>query len=207
MGAIRTSSRLNSPDLSRRQRTLVLIFGPPAVGKMAVGRELSRLTGIPLFHNHQSIEAVLPVFEFGSPPFNRLVGGFRDAVFTEVATSDLPGLIFTYVWTFGETGDLDFVRKVSGIFEAEGARTVFVELWAPTEIRLKRNRTEERLLAKPSKRDVDASNARLLAADERYRFTSDGNFPFPNHLRIDNSDVSARDAAQQIVDFFKIDTI
>jgi hypothetical protein len=30
--------------------TLVIIFGPPAVGKMAVGMELEHLTGFRLFH-------------------------------------------------------------------------------------------------------------------------------------------------------------
>jgi hypothetical protein len=33
------------------ERTLVFIVGPPAVGKMTVGMEVSALTGIPLFHN------------------------------------------------------------------------------------------------------------------------------------------------------------
>jgi shikimate kinase len=30
----------------------IVIFGPPAVGKMTVGQELARLTGYKLFHNH-----------------------------------------------------------------------------------------------------------------------------------------------------------
>jgi adenylate kinase family enzyme len=30
---------------------LVVIFGPPAVGKMTVGHELTKLTGYKLFHN------------------------------------------------------------------------------------------------------------------------------------------------------------
>ena len=38
---------------------LVCIFGPPAVGKMTVGRELSRQTGSKLLHNHMTIEPVL----------------------------------------------------------------------------------------------------------------------------------------------------
>ena len=54
-------------------KTLVFLLGPPAVGKMTVGQELSRLTGLALYHNHLSIESVLPVFDFGSPAFNRLV--------------------------------------------------------------------------------------------------------------------------------------
>ncbi|MBC8077907.1 MAG: hypothetical protein H7Y32_17655, partial [Chloroflexales bacterium] len=47
----------------------VLIFGPPAVGKMTVGHELARPTGLKLFHNHMTIDLVLPFFPFGTPPF------------------------------------------------------------------------------------------------------------------------------------------
>ncbi len=59
------------------RKTLVFLFGPPAVGKMTVGGALSRLTGLPLAHNHLSIEAVLPVFGYGEPAFNRLVTTIR----------------------------------------------------------------------------------------------------------------------------------
>jgi len=31
---------------------LVVVFGPPAVGKMTVGREICLLTGFKFFHNH-----------------------------------------------------------------------------------------------------------------------------------------------------------
>ena len=58
---------MNTTDSSP---TLVIICGPPAVGKMTVGLELSALTGIPLFHNHMSIETVLDCFKhlFMLPP-------------------------------------------------------------------------------------------------------------------------------------------
>ena len=172
-------------------RSLVIILGPPAVGKMSVGRQLARLTGFPLFHNHLSIEAVLPVFPFGSHPFKRLVSRFRNHMFEEVAASDLPGLIFTFVWSFDEPGSRDFVERLGSTFEAQHFRTLFVELWAPLEIRLQRNRTEERLMAKPSKRDLEASEARVRAAERLHRLTSDGDFPFPeHHLFIDNTALS-----------------
>ena len=41
----------------------VVIFGPPAVGKMTVGQELAKLTGLKLFHNHMTIELVLNFFD------------------------------------------------------------------------------------------------------------------------------------------------
>lgn len=185
-----------------QQKTLVWIFGPPAVGKMTVGLELSRITGIPLFHNHLSIEAVLPVFPYGTPPFNRLVGRFRDHVFEEAAASDLPGLIFTMMWAFDVEDDLRFVEKQKALFEAEGGRAVFVELHAPLEVRIARNESDLRLSAKPSKRDVSASRERLVAADSQYRLDSGGDFPFEAYLRIDNSDLEPGAAAELIAGHF-----
>jgi shikimate kinase len=51
---------------------LVILFGPPAVGKMTVGQELAKATGLKLFHYHVTIELVLNFFEFGTKEFSRL---------------------------------------------------------------------------------------------------------------------------------------
>jgi len=184
------------------EKTLVFVIGPPAVGKMTVGQAVSDITGMPLFHNHLSIEAVLPVFDFGSEPFVRLVREFRHGVFREVAESDLPGLIFTYVWAFDQPGDRAVVDRLRGVFEERGGRTVFVELYADLETRLRRNESEDRLAAKHSKRDVQKSRDRLLANERDYRLTSNGDFPFPEHLLIDNSELSPQDVAERVVEHF-----
>ena len=182
--------------------TLVFLVGPPAVGKMTVGHEISRLTGMPLFHNHLSIEAVLPVFPFGSPPFSRLVSLIRHETIREVAKSDLPGVIFTFVWAFDAVEEQGYVQGLVDLFEAEGGRVVYAELWADLETRLERNASPDRLEAKPSKRDLAASRARIIAADQRWRLSSDGDFPFGPHLRIDNSALSPSEAADRIVEYF-----
>jgi hypothetical protein len=184
--------------------TLVFIIGPPAVGKMTVGLEISLLTGIPLFHNHLSIEAVLPVFDFGTEPFDRLVSGFRDQMFVEAAESDLPGLIFTYVWAFDHPDDLRFIEKQKAVFESRGGRAVFLELWADQETRLARNGTETRLTAKPSKRDVEGSGKRLVATDEQFKLSSEGDFPFPDHFWIDNRSLSPRAVAERTIKHFSL---
>jgi len=171
---------------------------------MTVGMELTALTGIPLFHNHLSIEAVLPVFDFGTEPFNRLVSEFRDRMFVEAAESELPGLIFTYVWAFDQQEDQDFIEKQKVVFESRGGRVVFVELWADLETRLARNKTEPRLSEKPSKRDVEESGKRLLALDQEWVMVSKGAFPFPDHIRIDNSQLSPRAVAGRIIEHFNI---
>jgi hypothetical protein len=188
-------------------RTLVVLLGPPAVGKMATGRALEELTGYPLFHNHMTIELVLPFFGFGSEPFSRLVSEIRRMIFVEVAGSDLSGLIFTWVWAFNEPSDRTFITELKDLFSTSGSRVVFVELWADLETRLARNRTDLRLREKASKRDLDASEARLLEAEERYRMNSDDDFPFEEHVRIDNTQAEPAEVARRIVEHFSLDAV
>jgi hypothetical protein len=188
-------------------KTLVFLIGPPAVGKMTVGHELAARTGLKLFHNHQTIELVLGFFPFGSPPFNRLVREFRRRIFEEVASSGLPGLIFTYVWAFDLPEDDDFVAEFAAIFERRGARVLYVELHAELEERLRRNETEFRLQHKPSKRDTVASRQRLLDLDAQYRLASEGRFAGrPDYLHIDTTRLSAAAAAARIAEHFGLET-
>ena len=184
---------------------LVFIVGPPAVGKMTVGMELARRTGLKLFHNHQTIDLVLQFFAHGTPPFHRLVGEFRRRILEEVAGSDLPGLIFTYVWAFDDRSDGAVVEEYASIFHANGGRVVIVELQATQAERLRRNETEPRLTEKPSKRDVEQSRRRLLAADATYRMNSSGEFDGrADYLRIDNTHLSPEAVADQVIAVFDL---
>lgn len=183
--------------------TLVFIIGPPAVGKMTVGHALAERTGLRLLHNHVAIEAVLPFFPFGSPPFNRLVREFRRRIVEEVAESDLPGLVFTYVWAFDQPSENHAVDSMAEIFTRRGGRVVYVELQATREERLRRNETEFRLAHKPSKRDLAASRQRLLEADALYEMSSGDRFAGrADWLRIENTDLSAADVAERIIAHF-----
>src|SRR5207237_608154 len=128
---------------------------PPAVGKMAVGHEISKRTGLKLFHNHHAIDLALRFFPFGTPPFHRLVRDFRRRIFEEVAVSDLRGLIFTYVWAFDHASDDAAVEEFAAIFQSCGGRVYYVELECELAERLRRNETEFRLAEKPSKRDLE----------------------------------------------------
>ena len=183
----------------------IVLFGPPAVGKMSVGYELAKLTGFKLFHNHMTIELVLNFFEFGDPRFNKLVSEFRRRVFEEVAASELRGLIFTFVWALDLESDKQFIDSSCEIFREKGAEVYFVELEAELSERLKRNESQFRLSQKPSKRDVESSKELLLEHDEKYRFNSNGDFFYKdNYLKIDNTHLSPDEAAQKVVEAFKL---
>ena len=181
----------------------VIIFGPPAVGKMTVGYELAKLTGLKLFHNHMTIDLVLNFFDFGQPQFHRLVSEFRKRIFEEVAASDLPGMIFTFVWALNLDSEREYIERSCDIFHERGADVYFVELEASLPERLRRNESEFRLSQKPPKRDVEKSRERLLDDDRKYKLNSDGDFFYrENYLKIDNTDLPADEVARMILDEF-----
>ncbi|MEJ7576831.1 MAG: AAA family ATPase [Pyrinomonadaceae bacterium] len=183
----------------------MIIFGPPAVGKMTVGYELAELTGLKLFHNHMTIDLVLNFFDFGQPQFHRLVSEFRKRIFEEVAASDLPGLIFTFVWALDLDSEREYIERSCNIFRERGASIYFVELQAEQAERLRRNESEFRLSQKPPKRDVEKSRERLLDDDRKYKLNSDGDFFYEeNYLKIDNTDLPADQVARMIVDEFSL---
>jgi hypothetical protein len=179
---------------------LLFLFGNSAVGKMTVGQEIAKITDMRLFHNHMTIEPIIEIFgRYDSKIIQRL----REVIFEEFAKSDNYGMIFTFMWAFDQQTDWDYVAHVSDIFTANGAEIYYAELIASQEIRLQRNATENRLKNKASKRDIEISNRRLLNNDEKYRCESrEGEIPFENYIRIDNSHLPPEAVAHIIKERF-----
>lgn len=185
---------------------LVTIIGPQAVGKMTVGQELEKITGLKLFHNHMTIELVSPFFNYGSEQGKKLVHSFRMQIFEEVAKSDLEGLIFTWIWAFDEgKPEEDYYNKIREIFVKHGAEIYLVELEADLEERVRRNETENRLANKRTKRNIEKSRKDLLKGVEKHRLNSlPGEIKEKNYLRIDNTNLSAKEVAKLIKEKFKL---
>jgi AAA domain len=184
---------------------LLFVVGPPAVGKMSVGQAITERTGLRLFHNHIAIELALRYFDFGTPAFRRIDAAIRRLVIEEVAASDLPGLVFTYVWAFNLPEDQAVVEKFAKPFRERGARVLFVELEATQAERLRRTAGVSRLAEKPSRRDLDASRRNLLDDDARYQLNSGGKFDErPDYLRINNTHPTPGEVAERVIEHFAL---
>jgi hypothetical protein len=184
---------------------LLFVVGPPAVGKMSVGQAIAERTGLRLFHNHIAIELALRYFDYGTPAFRRIDGGIRRLVIEEVAASDLPGLVFTFVWAFNVPEEQAFVEECAGPFRERGARVLFVELEAAQAERLKRAAGAARLAEKPSRRDLDASRRDLLDDDARYQLNSGGKFDErQDYLRVNNTLLTPAEVAERVIVHFAL---
>jgi len=122
---------------------LLFIHGLPAVGKLTVARELSRLTGYKIFHNHLTVDLVDAVFEFGSAPFVELRENIWLSIFERAADEKLPGLIFTFA--FENTVRERFIDDTLEAVESRDGQVLFIELQCD-------QRALEKRLVEPSRR-------------------------------------------------------
>ena len=145
----------------------MVVFGPPAVGKMTVGRAVCDRTDFRLFLNHHTIEPLSEIFGMDTPPFRTLTSEIRRRVVEEAAASGVR-LALTQVWNLEGVEDARWVAGLVAPYADAGLPVHFVELAADLDTRLQRNRDEGRLLAKPSKRDLVWSEAHLREREETH---------------------------------------
>lgn len=168
---------------------LIFLHGLPGVGKLTVARELSRLSGFRVFHNHLVVDLVESLFDFGSAPFVELREELWLAVFKRAVAADLSGLIFTFA--FDQTVRTDFIQNTREVIESAGGEVLFVELTCATD-------ELERRIEHP-----DRKRFRKLSSVVQYReLQAQGAFVNPgipqNRLVVDTTALAARDAASEI---------
>ena len=183
----------------------VMIIGPQAVGKMTVGQELAKITGLKLFHNHMTIELVRLIFDYDKTVYKKMNKLIRDEIFKEFSKSNQKGIIFTCCLDFGDNfkEEMKDVNRWSALFD----ETYVIELETTLEERLKRNKTANRLEHKASKRDLEWSENDFLKSVTKHKLNSEpgiGEKVFNNYLRIDNTNISAQEVAKMIKQKFNL---
>ena len=90
------------------------------------------------------------------------------------------------------------------IFKKYNSEIYIIELEADLDERLRRNKTENRLSNKASKRDLQWSEKDLLKSVKKYRLNSNPNeIKEENYIRINNTNISAIETAKLIKEKFK----
>jgi len=182
----------------------VMILGKFAVGKMTVGQELAKITDLRLFHNHGTIEPMFELFGIFNTDVNDIAKKLRKVVYEEFAKTDNYGMITTAAWNFDVPYEQNYLSEYFAIFENVGAEIYCVELVASQDERLKRNKSENRLVHKPSLRDTAASHQRILDDDITNRHDSRGNIPFENYIKIDNTNLAPDVVAKMVKQKFNL---
>jgi hypothetical protein len=163
---------------------VIFLHGPAASGKYTVGKALSALLGVPLFHNHLTVDLALSLFEFGTPGFIKLREQVWLAAFEAAAAA---GRSFIFTFTPDATVDAGLIARLQRIVVRHGGRIHFVELRCPDAI------IQDRLA-----NDSRAAFGKLKDVDLYRSIRDAGGFefpPLPAPLLVIDSETLSPDAA------------
>lgn len=173
---------------------LIILYGPPAVGKFTVAKELASLTGYKLFHNHLTVDLVTSLFEYGTPPFWKLLRSTREQML-EAAAREGVNLIFTFVFAAGE--DEGLMNGYFDIIEKNGGEVSLVQL-----------KTTDAELSKRVENVSRKAFGKIATIEslESYLKKYDLRTPVPGKesLIIDNTDLTPLEVAEQIRTHFSL---
>jgi hypothetical protein len=152
-----------------------------------------------------TVDMVHPIFSYGTEKGRELVDEFRFRMFEEVAQSDWPGLIFTFLWAFDEVWDKEYIEKIVTIFKQNNSEIYFIELEADIEARKIRNTHEFRLSKKPTKQNTEMSYNNMMYDYENHRLNSElWEIKYKNYLRINNTHIWSKETAKKIFEYFSL---
>jgi hypothetical protein len=168
----------------------VLLYGPPGVGKLTVGRELAELTGFRLFHNHLTVDVVEALFSRGTESWRRLLGEIRTLMVAEAARAGVD-LVMTFALGSGEEAARAYVEAI----ESNGGRAHLVRLVCAEEVLLGRigNRDREGL----GKLTDPVKLRELLGTSHRPRALG-----FGESLTIDTTEMGPAEAAGRVAEHY-----
>lgn len=166
---------------------MLFIYGPPACGKLTVGKEVARRSGYALFHNHLVIDALLAVFPFGSPDFVRLREKFWIDTIQAAARSGR-SLVFTFCPE--PTVDAGFPERIMALVQQAGGTVSFIRLHVSEE-------EQERRLIAPSRTGGKLRRIEVLRSWRKDLEAALLAMPQPA-LSIDTTVMSAEAAASRI---------
>ena len=176
---------------------LLVIYGPPAAGKLTVAAEIAERTGFKLFHNHVSIDCVKPVFEFGTKPFLRIIELIRFETIAEAARENV-NLIHTFVYALGE--DDEHFGKLIAACENNSGEVHLVLLICGDEERKKRIGNESRVrigkLTNPDSID-----------ESRLRYELFSTYPGRDSLVIETDNAEPHEVADKIIEHFNLNRL
>lgn len=171
---------------------LIVIYGPPAVGKFTVAKELAKITKYKLFHNHLVFDLVNSLFEIGDTLF--VIGNKIKLELLEAAAREkLKGVIITFCYVKGDM----FVKEMIERVKKHKVKLCFVHLQCKKDELFKRTKHPFR-----KKFHKIRSIKELRYILKKYDYFS--KIPFVKSLSIDNTKIFPKKAALKIKKHFKL---
>ncbi len=174
---------------------LIVIYGPPAAGKLTVSKELSRITGYKLFHNHLAIDFIESILDRSNAKFWELLDKYRLGLIEAAAEEHISGIIMTSVYIKGN--DDQFITNIVNMAKEHSVAVHFVHLVCD------RKKLESRLVDPSRKQFGKLTDVNIFNnfVDANNVFSE---IRFVDSYEVDNTGISAPETAKMIKEHYSL---
>lgn len=173
---------------------MIFLYGPPAVGKLTVAKELAKITSYKLFHNHLTVDLVSSLYEWGSPKYWEYLRSIREQLLANLAKDNVD-IIFTYVYAAGE--DEEVMERMFKKVEENGGEVLLVQLTTSIE------KLKERIVAEDRRQFKKMHKTESLESwINQYKLFEA--YPNRQNLIVDNSEMDPNEVANLIVEKYNL---
>jgi shikimate kinase len=176
---------------------LIFLYGPPAVGKLTIGKELEKRLGYKLLHNHMIINLFDSLFPFHNHSRKTLTREFRLRIIEEAIANDLD--LITTAGTAGSPTLFDYFTQLIELVESRGGQVFMVHLTADDETLV--HRVESNFRREHGKHFGKEEMREML---EKYDILF-AKHPYKDHLTIDTREMSPQKAAEKIIAYYHLE--
>ncbi|MGM0628906.1 MAG: AAA family ATPase [Patescibacteria group bacterium] len=169
---------------------LIIIYGPPASGKLTVAKEVAQKTGYRLFHNHLTVDLLKNILQFGTPEFLELNQKIKLDIIEAAAREGVNGVVYTFAYD-RKTDNL-FVERLKETADRQNISIKFVQIFCERAELLKRVTYESRKEYKKVHSKEDLS--RYLKSGD---FTS--SIENVDSVRIDSTNLSVDNTVSEVL--------
>jgi hypothetical protein len=178
---------------------LILLYGPPAVGKLTIAQEIARLTGFTVFHNHLTVSVVAAMFPRGTPEYRTLLWDLRYAVFAAAAHAHLDGLLFTMVYRRDQE---PWIARCVEVIQPFGGEVCLVQVYCQVEtLRQRVGRADRRQHGKITSVELLHETLRTWEPHAPFAAATLG-----DSLCLNTDVLSPVDAAHQVIAHYRLPT-
>lgn len=170
---------------------LVILYGPPAAGKLTIAQNLAKIADIHVFDNHQVIDIIEPIVTRQYPDFANLVYQTQRNIIEAAVKANQANIVITFPYASNLERDVEFITEVVASSRMLGAEAYPIFLKCSNATLLKR-------AVEPSRKDYGKITTTEVMSTmiEKYDFEKPA--PVEGNVTIDTDQVSAINAAMQI---------
>lgn len=106
---------------------LILIYGPPAIGKHTIAQELVKKLGFKFLHNHAVIDLAMFSLDKTKPSFWTFCWKLRFEIIKEAIKENIKGLIMSMAFT-GNQNEIKSMNKIAKYVEKTGGKVKIIKL-------------------------------------------------------------------------------